>query len=83
LVNYVINWQKNNPSPKYKTRRLAIDLARNIKLTKCEECGSKENLCRHHSDYSKPLEVTILCRSCHQNWHKQFLPIYPTLIFSK
>lgn len=32
----------------------------------CEQCGSTERLERHHEDHSKPLEVQILCRKCHQ-----------------
>ena len=36
---------------------------------RCENCGSKENLERHHPDYSKPLEVMTLCRKCHATLH--------------
>jgi len=32
---------------------------------KCELCGSTDWLERHHMDYSKPLEIKTLCRSCH------------------
>jgi protein-arginine kinase activator protein McsA len=32
----------------------------------CESCGKPHRrLNRHHEDYSKPLEVQILCPSCH------------------
>ena len=31
----------------------------------CEACGSVNRLQRHHHDYSKRTEVTILCQSCH------------------
>ena len=34
-------------------------------LDACEACGLKEGLSRHHPDYSRPLLVEILCRSCH------------------
>lgn len=31
----------------------------------CELCGSTDYLERHHPDYTKPLEVKTLCRTCH------------------
>jgi len=34
----------------------------------CRTAGPVEG---HHHDYSKPLEVTWLCRSCHQEEHKK------------
>lgn len=43
--------------------------------TECAECGvSGERLEMAHFDYSKPLEVTWLCRPCHVRldlgWHQ-------------
>lgn len=35
----------------------------------CETCGNKQSVA-HHSDYTKPLEVTWLCNSCHGIWHR-------------
>lgn len=44
----------------------------NIKIDKpCVVCGSTENLQRHHPDYSKPLEVVILCPACHGKIHRK------------
>ena len=35
-------------------------------LKRCERCNKKHpRLHRHHSDYTKPLEVEILCPTCH------------------
>lgn len=31
----------------------------------CQECGATENLERHHHDYSKALDVQVLCPPCH------------------
>ena len=31
-------------------------------------CGSVK-VQGHHPDYSKPLEVIWMCKSCHQKWH--------------
>lgn len=30
----------------------------------------------HHSDYTKPLEITWLCRLHHTAWHRVFIPEY-------
>jgi len=35
---------------------------------KCEECGSIENLQKHHVSYD-PEEIQILCNVCHFNFH--------------
>lgn len=39
----------------------------------CNECNSKENLIKHHPDYSKPLEFITLCRNCHNKYHHNLL----------
>ena len=39
-----------------------------ISKTKCS-CGEKK-VEAHHSDYTKPLQVIWVCRSCHSNLHK-------------
>lgn len=33
--------------------------------TLCEACGLPKKLYKHHPDYSKPLLVIWLCRTCH------------------
>lgn len=43
----------------------------------CSECGSTKNVCRHHDDYTKPLEIRWLCRTCHLNWHNENQAIFP------
>jgi predicted HNH restriction endonuclease len=37
----------------------------------CQICGTMKDLQKHHPDYSKPLEVVILCRSCHEKLHRR------------
>lgn len=46
----------------------------------CEKCGDKQ-VDAHHDDYSKPLCVRWLCRSCHAAHHKaeRALPLPTTL----
>jgi hypothetical protein len=37
--------------------------------SKCDKCGTTENLEMHHEDYSKILEVNTLCKQCHEARH--------------
>lgn len=46
----------------------ALAAGKVIKLP-CEACGNTKSEA-HHSDYSKPLSVTWLCRTCHREVHK-------------
>lgn len=38
---------------------------------KCANCKTKNDLQRHHPDYTKPKQVIILCRKCHNNLHEK------------
>lgn len=40
-----------------------------LKRKPCEDCGSRK-VQMHHDDYSKPLQVTFLCRPCHMARHE-------------
>jgi len=42
---------------------------RSIKVEKCSVCGSVERVQRHHPDIDKPLEVIVLCQTCHKDLH--------------
>jgi len=35
----------------------------------CHDCGLVDAEERHHEDYSKPLEVDLLCKACHCKRH--------------
>lgn len=35
----------------------------------CEACGDTKKTDAHHDDYSKPLDIRWLCRSCHLRHH--------------
>jgi len=37
----------------------------------CRDCGTTEDIQGHHEDYSKPLDVIWLCRSCHRELHER------------
>lgn len=58
---------------KYKRRAReilhnAVKYKKVKKPSTCEKCSNK-NVQAHHLDYSKPLEVVWVCRSCHENLH--------------
>jgi len=78
-------WNKNNREyfreyikklrkiPKERIKWLARASAqRTIKIIgKCEICKKRDSEERHHSDYSKPKEVMLLCKSCHREVHNE------------
>jgi len=37
----------------------------------CECCGRRRILVAHHEDYFKPIDITWLCKPCHNNRHVQ------------
>ena len=68
LLRHAKNWTANNPDG-YKAHNAISNAIRDKKITKpsqCEECGATGvRIEAHHDDYSKPLEVKWLCKSCH------------------
>lgn len=57
---------------KDKARSLVSKAVKDGELVKpllCSDCGDKNTLQGHHSDYQKPLEVAWLCRDCHTKRH--------------
>ena len=61
--------QPETPLQKWKERRRSVT-ARRIPLQGqvCCNCGSEENLTRHHISF-EPIEVVILCQECHRRRH--------------
>lgn len=47
----------------------AVKSGQVVKASACEDCGSSHDLQAHHADYSKPLDVSWLCRKCHNFIH--------------
>lgn len=62
---YQKRYSKENP--KY---RRALNASQLIpKKSACEKCGSRENLQKHHPDYTKPTQFQTLCKRCHLKNH--------------
>jgi len=61
---------KNNPE-KQKARQVVYrnKLSGRLIRLPCRVCGNKESEA-HHADYSRPLDVDWLCRTCHSNTHR-------------
>jgi len=63
-------WAKKNRIQK-NAQLIAI---RHIKIPDgqlCTKCSINLAIERHHPDYSKPLEVVLVCRNCHVDIHKK------------
>jgi hypothetical protein len=43
----------------------AVKVGRIKRVALCEGCGLDKKLSKHHHDYSKPLLVVWLCKTCH------------------
>ena len=52
------------------TRAKALGLIRAPE--RCSRCGYALPLEGHHTDYSKPLDVTWVCSTCHHDIHRQY-----------
>lgn len=42
-----------------------------VRPKQCSVCPSTKNIEGHHEDYSKPLEIIWLCKSCHHKRHRR------------
>lgn len=48
----------------------AVSVGKKSKPSVCGTCQQGGRIEGHHKDYSKPLDVTWLCTSCHANYHR-------------
>lgn len=70
------NWAKY-PEKRAANVLLGNGVARGIinKPSNCEicnaECSTPKSLHAHHEDYSKPFDVTWMCRTCHGMKHRE------------
>jgi len=63
-------WAKKNPE-KRRAHEKVKDALRSGKLSRepCRDCSTTEDLMAHHHDYSLPLDIIWLCRTCHRDEH--------------
>lgn len=71
------SYEKNKElnKPKLNAHQMvmfALKLGILKKPNECTECGSNIKIEGHHEDYSKPLEVIWLCKSCHTKRHSKY-----------
>jgi hypothetical protein len=68
-ASYLQEWD-NHPD-RMRARNAVSNAVRDGRLEKrpCAFCGEAEGLEAHHHDYTKPLDVTWLCRPCHRRFH--------------
>lgn len=66
---YLREWD-NHPD-RMRARNTVSTAIRDGKLSKlpCAFCQATDGLEAHHHDYTKPLDVTWLCRPCHRRFH--------------
>jgi hypothetical protein len=78
-VYFSQKWKVNNPE-KYKAHNKVNNALRDGKISRaerCEKCGAKEFLHKHHFDYNEPLNVIWLCARCHNKIHREETSIIP------
>lgn len=66
---YTREWEQH--PDRMRARIMVSNAVRNGRLDKmpCAFCSSEEGLEAHHHDYTKPLDVTWLCKPCHRRFH--------------
>ena len=77
IKSAVMEWAENNPE-KVVTQNTFKTQIRNGSIIRPESCSVCGNPCvaeGHHKDYTKPLEVMWLCRSCHKRVHARTLSL--------
>lgn len=71
----VKEWRMANPEKVSARNRVAQDIKNGnvVRPDNCSSCGVAGVIDGHHPDYSKSLDITWLCRSCHKREHSMIL----------
>lgn len=67
----IYDYKKRNPEKVIARNYIngLIRIGKVMRPTSCEKCLKKVKVEAHHEDYSKPVEVMWLCKSCHTKEH--------------
>ena len=78
ISKYYKEWYRKNGRKKDPIKDAARSIFNNaikykrIKRGKtCQECGGKNHIEGHHTDYYQPLNVVWLCKLCHEERHSK------------
>ena len=64
------SWAQRNPEKRRAHEMVKDALRQGVLIRQACQCGEVKSHA-HHDDYSKPLEVRWLCRTCHRNHHER------------
>jgi hypothetical protein len=67
-INYYRRYRKRHPEEVNARTKVAWALrtGRLVRPGACSACQTASKVEAHHDDYSKPLDIRWLCRSCHK-----------------
>lgn len=74
MIRYIRSKNQKDYEKKYPDKIKAHELSRKITIPVgclCEICKQEQAVHRHHPDYSKPLEVVLVCIKCHNKLHNE------------
>jgi hypothetical protein len=72
LGRFVAGYDQDDKARRVRANGLVnkrIKLGHLKRPDRCERCGERSRTDGHHPDYSRPLDVVFLCRSCHMRLH--------------
>lgn len=67
--NYDKEWEVHPDRMRARNALSNAVRAGRVARTPCAFCGADDQLEAHHHDYTKPLDVTWLCKPCHRRFH--------------
>ncbi len=71
IKSSIVEWAGDNPEKVVAQNAFKVQIRNGgiVRPETCSACGNTGVMAGHHEDYTKPLEVIWLCRSCHKRSH--------------